>query len=272
MFYFLGSPKRDHTSRGISKASYHERRKNDKVDDRNSSRSQHGRSGDSYRHSSRGSRHDEHSRHGKHADEDDKSHAITSRPGRDSRGGTNSDYRDRESDYNRSRDRYRDVGRYERDKSDRPRYDGRHGGRYDDRDRHSRDKDHRRDEEYRSSRDHRSERTVSYETGDLRDVDGSKDSQDKSENEELSRQEDRYGRAGGRSDDRSAFAHEDFAAKRPKSSLSKDFRKGSEQAEDCVTKVSPEQGPVSGADSVSSVDAAKVAAMKAAQLVAACIA
>lgn len=41
---------------------------------------------------------------------------------------------------------------------------------------------------------------------------------------------------------------------------------GSKQSEDFAAKVSPEQGLVSGDDSVTGLDAAKVAAVKAAQL------
>ncbi|XP_021744494.1 arginine/serine-rich coiled-coil protein 2-like isoform X2 [Chenopodium quinoa] len=260
-----GSPKRDHSSRANN-----ERRNNDKVDDRRSSRSQHGRGSDSYRHSSRGDRHDDHSRYGKHADEDDRSLAKSSvRSGRESREGTNSDYRDRESDYNRSRDRYKDVDRYARGRSDRTRYDGRRGDRFDDRDRHSRDRDYHQDEkrEYRSSRGHSSKK----ETSDMKDLEGSKFNQEKSNNEGLDRLEDRHVRARGRSEERSAFVSE--ASKRTKFSFGSDDKKderqssGSKQSEDFAAKVSPEQGLVSGDESATSVDAAKVAAIKAAQLV-----
>ncbi|XP_021745702.1 arginine/serine-rich coiled-coil protein 2-like isoform X2 [Chenopodium quinoa] len=260
-----GSPKRDHSSRAKN-----ERRNNDKVDDGRSSRSQHGRGSDSYRHSSRGDRHDDYSRYGKHADEDDRSLAKASvRSGRESREGTNSDYRDRESDYNRTRDRYRDVDRYARGRSDRTRYDGRRGDRFDDRDRHSRDRDYHHDEkrEYRSSRGHSSKK----ETSDMKDLEGSKVNQEKSNSEGLDRLEDRHVRARGRSEDRSAFVSE--ASKRTKFSLGSDDKKderqssGSKQSEDFAAKVSPEQGIVSGDESATSVDAAKVAAIKAAQLV-----
>lgn len=279
-----GSPKRDHMSRGTSKAFDHERRNNDKADDRSFSR----RSSD--RHSSRGNRYDEQSRYGKHADEDDRSHAKSSaRSGRESRGGSNADYRDRDSDYGRSRDRYRDVDKYPRDKSDRNRYDGRHGGRYDDRDRHSKDRDHHQDEkrDYRSSRDHRGNRTTSneYSTGhksdpnskleirDMKDLDGSKFIKEKSKNEALDKPVDRHDRATGRSEERSAFESDDFAAKRPKFSSGSDPRKderqvsGFKKGEDFASELSPEQGPVSGADSGTCVDAAKIAAIRAAQLV-----
>ncbi|KNA12605.1 hypothetical protein SOVF_124400 isoform A [Spinacia oleracea] len=243
-----GSPKRDHSSRGFSKVSNNERRNNDKVDDRRSDRSQHGRSSDSYRQSSRGNRHDEHSR---------------------------SDYRDRESDYNRSKDRYRDVDRYPRDRSDRTRYDGRRGGRYDDSDRRFRDRDHHQDEkrDYRSFRGHQSDFNSKKDASDVKDSEGAKFNQEKSKNEGLDGHEEKYGRARGRSEERSAFVSEEFPAKRSKFSLGSDDRKdgrqssGSKQSEDFAAKVSPEQGLVSGDDSVTGLDAAKVAAVKAAQLV-----
>lgn len=198
---FSGSPKRDHSSRGFSKVSNNERRNNDKVDDRRSDRSQHGRSSDSYRQSSRGNRHDEHSR---------------------------SDYRDRESDYNRSKDRYRDVDRYPRDRSDRTRYDGRRGGRYDDSDRRFRDRDHHQDEkrDYRSFRGHQSDFNSKKDASDVKDSEGAKFNQEKSKNEGLDGHEEKYGRARGRSEERSAFVSEEFPAKRSKFSLGSDDRKG----------------------------------------------
>lgn len=269
-----GSPKRDHSSRGLSN---NERRNNDIVDDRRSNRSQHGRSSDSYRHSSRANRLDEHSKYGKRVEEDDRSHAkLSVRSGRESRDGINSDYRDRERDYNRSRDRYRDGDRYPRDRSDRTRCDGKHGGRYDDRDSYSRDRDHYQDEkrEYRSSRGHQSDYNSKKETSDMKELEGSKFNQEKSKIERLDMNEDRHERGRGKSEERSALVNGDFAHKRPKFSLGSDERKaderqssGSKQSEDRAAKLSPEQGRVSGDDSVTSVDVAKVAAIKAAQLV-----
>ncbi|KAK9671196.1 hypothetical protein RND81_12G012700 [Saponaria officinalis] len=223
-----GSPKLDHSYRRNSKASDHEKRSDDRVDDRHSRRS------DPYRHSSRGNRHDEHSRYGKHADEDDRRPAKSSyRTGRDS------DLRDRQSEYDRSRDRNRDVDRYSRDRSDvaikkykekesssdRVGYDGRHGSRYDDRDRYSRDKDHRDDKrEFKCSR----------ETDNTKDVDAS--------------------------------VREDFASKRPKlfSSENTEARKVDETTD---SKLTTDQTAINPSDSVASADAAKVAAMKAAELV-----
>ncbi|CAO2822283.1 unnamed protein product [Amaranthus hypochondriacus] len=280
------SPKRDHISRGTSKTSYHERRNYDKGDDMFSGRSQRGRNNDTYGLSSNDNRHDDSSRCGKYANEDGRNAKPSDRLGRESRVGTDSDSRDRESDYNRSKDRYRDGEKYPHQRSDRSRYDGRHGHRYDDRDRYSRDRDHYQDErrEYRSSRDYRGDRKTSYvdstrhrgdfnakkESGDMKELDSSKY---KSKNEGVDVLEDRHGRGGGRSNDKSALESVDIASKRPKFSYGGDNRKEEHQnlvlkkVEDLAPKVSSEQGPTSGADLSTSVDAAKVAAIRAAQLV-----
>ncbi|XP_021757012.1 uncharacterized protein LOC110722082 isoform X2 [Chenopodium quinoa] len=105
----------------------------------------------------------------------------------------------------------------------------------------------------------------------LKDLEGSKFNQEQSNNEGLDRLEDRHVRARGRSEERSAFVSE--ASKRTKFSFGSDDKKderqssGSKQSEDFAAKVSPEQGLVSGDQFATSEDAAKVAAIKAAQLV-----
>ncbi|XP_074320563.1 uncharacterized protein LOC141657285 isoform X2 [Silene latifolia] len=272
-----GSPKHDRRSRRNYNVIDSERRKEDRVDDRLSSRSEHGQRSDSYRHSSRGNRHDEQSKYGKHADEDDRSH----RTGRDSRAVAHSDSRDRERDYNRSRDRYRDVDRHSRDQSDvavkkykekepssdRTGYDGRRSSsRYDDRDRYVRDKDHRDDKrEYKSSRDHRSDRTASFddsvrqrsdykskwETDDVKDVGASKCEQDK--NDPVDCHGDELNIPGTKGEH--SLVSDDTTAKRPKLFSSED------------TETRKDHAPANGSESVAGVDAAKVAAMKAAELV-----
>ncbi|KAH9606331.1 hypothetical protein KSS87_005328 [Heliosperma pusillum] len=271
-----GSPRHDYRSRRNSKVIDSERRNTDRMDDRLSGGSQHDRRSDSYRHSSRGNRHDEQSKYGKHADEDDRSH----RRGRDSSAITHSDSRDHERDYNRPKDRYRDLDRHSRDQSDvavkkykekelssdRTGYDGRRSSsRYDDRDRYVRDKDHRDDKrEYKSSKDHRSDRTASFDDsvrqrsdykskwGDVKDVGASKcehelknDAVD-SHGDELNIPRTKAGLS---------LVSEDTAAKRPKLFNSED------------TETRKDQAPANGSESVASVDAAKVAAMKAAELV-----
>ncbi|KAL9232640.1 hypothetical protein vseg_007725 [Gypsophila vaccaria] len=240
-----GIPKHDHGYRRNSKASDNEKRNDDRVDDRLFSGSQHGRRSDPHRHSSRGDRHDERSRYDKHADEDDRGHAKSShRTGRESRADHHSDSRDRQGDYNRSRDRYRDADRYSRDRSDvankkykekesssdRIGYEGRHGSRYDDRDRYSRDKDHKDDKrEYKSSR----------ETDNVKDGHG-----------------DKLDLAGRKAED----------SKRPKL-FSSENAEAKKVDETTGSKLTTGQATVNASNSVASTDSAKVAALKAAELV-----
>lgn len=251
-----GSPKRDHSSRGNSKVSDFERRNGDRVNDKTSSRS---RGGDSYRHSSRSnhSRHDDHSRHGKYADDDDRGHAKP--PSRSTR---------ESSDYNRSRDYYRDADRYSRDRSDaadrkyKTGYDGRHGSRYDDRDRRARDRDGRDEKrDHRSSRDHRSDRTTYNE-----DSRGNQTDSSKRESGELKDKNDEL-------DGHEASESQDLAVKRAKFNLGEtDAREVDERHTSAknggehVVKVTAEQVTVN-VPGTTTVDAAKVAAMKAAELV-----
>ena len=60
----------------------------------------------------------------------------------------------------------------------------------------------------------------------MKDSDNPKYYKEKSKNEGLDRSADKHDRAGGGSNDRSAFANEDFASKRPKFSLGSDTMKG----------------------------------------------
>ncbi|KAK3004305.1 hypothetical protein RJ639_018667, partial [Escallonia herrerae] len=122
-----GSPNREHSSSPSPsreervEISDDRRRKDDGRDlDRDLARSKYGRSSDSYRQSDRLSnrRHD-YSRRDKFADEDDRKYPkLSSRSERESRGGTRSDYRRQESEYNRGRDPFRDVDKYSRDRFD----------------------------------------------------------------------------------------------------------------------------------------------------------
>lgn len=127
-----GSPVHERNSSPIplrkdSERGADDRRKKDEGRDldRDSERSNYGRSGDSYRHSDRQSsrssrnyhRHDDYHRRDKYVDEDDRDHSRSSRSGRVSRSHTYSDHSRRESEY-RSRDHPRDADKYARDKSD----------------------------------------------------------------------------------------------------------------------------------------------------------
>eukprot|EP00262_Sarcandra_glabra_P014282 TRINITY_DN4147_c0_g1_i2.p1 TRINITY_DN4147_c0_g1~~TRINITY_DN4147_c0_g1_i2.p1 ORF type:complete len:535 (-),score=128.68 TRINITY_DN4147_c0_g1_i2:121-1725(-) len=110
-----------------TKMSDDRRRKTDDIRDfnRDSGRSRSGRGSDSYRHSDRQSygnshdyhRHDDYNRHYRHADEEDRNYQR-SRSGRETRGGSRSDYTRKDSDHDRSRDNWRSADKYSRDKSD----------------------------------------------------------------------------------------------------------------------------------------------------------
>lgn len=111
----------------IRVSEYRPRRRDDEREFyRDSSRSHYGRSNDSYRHSdrqsSRGShgysRHDDYG-HDKHTDEEDRNYKrLSSRSGRESRGGAHSELTGKESEHSRSRDYSRHVDKYSRDDYD----------------------------------------------------------------------------------------------------------------------------------------------------------
>ncbi|GAB4851760.1 hypothetical protein Ancab_031161 [Ancistrocladus abbreviatus] len=188
--------------RDETKASKYQSRKDVMV----SSRSQYGRSSDASRHSSRSSqgysgRHEDHSRHGKYADEENRNYSrSSSQSGKEPRSSNHhSDYKDRETDYNSSREHNRDANKYKRGKSDVAghasrdkerdapsddyrRYrdkdlffdkvgsDRRHGrqcnveNKHDDSDRHVRDRGNRDEKrDYKGSQDHRSDCTASHD-------------------------------------------------------------------------------------------------------------
>ncbi|KAH7672032.1 Lysine-rich nucleolar protein 1 [Dioscorea alata] len=83
------------------------------------------RGGDSQRHSDRQAinnshdfrRYDDHNRHNRPADEEDRGYHRSSRSDRDFRSSTHSDYTRRDSNYERSRESWRNAGKYTRDRS-----------------------------------------------------------------------------------------------------------------------------------------------------------
>lgn len=102
------------------------RRKDGERDLHKDFRSHHNRSSDSYRYSDRKSskslhgysRHDDYVRHDKYADEERDHERLSSRSGRESKGGAHYDHSKRDSDHFRSRDYFRDTEKSSRDKYD----------------------------------------------------------------------------------------------------------------------------------------------------------
>ncbi|XP_059646071.1 uncharacterized protein LOC132290395 isoform X2 [Cornus florida] len=129
-----GGPHREHSSSPILSREDHEkvserpRRKDDRRElDRDSDRSQYGRSDNSYRHSNRQpsrsshhyNRHDDYRRREKQADDEDRNYSkLSSHSSREMRGGDHSDHTRRESEHNRSRDHLRNIDKYSQGKSD----------------------------------------------------------------------------------------------------------------------------------------------------------
>ncbi|GMH29411.1 hypothetical protein Nepgr_031254 [Nepenthes gracilis] len=334
-----GSPKHKHSLSPVSlkeeaKVSNFQSRKGDRSNARGSNRNQHGRSNDSYEYSSRSSQgyslRDGHSRHGKHADEDDRNYSrLSSRSAREPRGSSHSDCKEREGDYIMSRDHHGDGDKYTRDKSDSVGYtskdkerekpsqdyrkfrykdsssDRRHDkltaeeNRYDDHDRHVRDRDNRdgkRDYSW-SSRVHKGDRTTFYgeytgrrgDTDSERDGGGyhmkesfkgeakeldSKKEKKKYDGQDINRNKDAPGtELGERFEKGSGFASEieESAAKRHKlfnlDKYTDQRTEGSKHVQEPVGKVTADHAPVSCSESATNVNAAKVAAMKAAELV-----
>ncbi|GMH08119.1 hypothetical protein Nepgr_009959 [Nepenthes gracilis] len=310
------------------KMSNYQSRKDEREDARGFDRNQHSRSNDSSRYSSKSSRghsrHDDHSSHGKHADDDDRNYSmLSSRSGREHRGSGHSDYKERESDYHRSRDHHRDVGKYPRDKSDGVGHANRDKERgipsqdskkcrykdsspdrmgsdrshcklsakknsYYDHDRHARDGENRDDKkEYgRSSRDHRSYHTTSYEESrghrgdatskrdhlkeaykdEAKDLDG-REKNNKYDEQDIKRNKDTCSLGGKMFEEGSVFVSEmgESATKRPKLSY---LDKDTDQTKKGSSKLfTVEKAPVNVSESTANVDAAKVAAMKAAEFV-----
>ncbi|KAF5441986.1 hypothetical protein F2P56_037058 [Juglans regia] len=319
------------------------RRKDDGRElERDSSRSHYGRSGDYYRHSgrqsSRGShgysRHEDYM-HDKHVDEEERNYKrLSSRSGRESKGGNHSEHTRKESEQSRPREYSRNVDKYSRDKYDVPRskdkdieasfleqqkyrekdsssdraaYGKRHALSEDvERGRYTRDSDGRevKRDYRRSSGDYRGDR-LSYEetwghrSGSTSGADSgkhglkdayksnpveldsqrlSKEEKKKKDDRETDRDKERYNREPGELvEDKFAFVTENQESPAKKSKLysldkDSDYRKDvkpvskfSSVAEDA--KMTPGQGQASDSDAANDLNAAKVAAMKAAELV-----
>ncbi|KAK6944462.1 hypothetical protein RJ641_025564 [Dillenia turbinata] len=275
--------------------------------DRDSGRSQYGQSGDSYRHSDRHSSGSSHGylRHEKYAADDDRGYYRSSRSGRNSRSGNYSDYARQEtehrSDHSRNADKYsRDkadyAGHRSRDKDTESRrhsnssveetkYVGRDIKNRDVRDEkreyHRSLKDYKGDRiSHEESRGHRNDSTLERDGGghrhrmESKELDDEKHAkEDKKRNDELESYKDRYDketREHYRGEDSSVSESQESAAKRPKlfdSGDNSDHTKyGGKQSEE-VVKTIPEPPPLSNPDAASDINAAKVAAMKAAELV-----
>lgn len=261
-------------SKENSAKSFDDRRKQDDRRDsgREYGRSQYGRTNDSHkhygRHSSRSTdsyhRYDDYKRE-KCVDEDERKYPrSSSRSNRDSRAGNHSDYTSRDSQQNRSRDDKHSSDKYTRGKTDfsghrsRDRYGGsspveEHRG-----------TKHERDDKRDYQRGHNST--------SRRDSSGAFGGENKeSDRQRHSKQEKRE--VEERSEGRTSFSSESHE-KKPKLynfDGSKDQGKygnekeplTSQQAQTYVGKVTPDQGVLKDSD----IDAAKVAAMKAAELV-----
>ncbi|PIN21504.1 hypothetical protein CDL12_05808 [Handroanthus impetiginosus] len=299
-----GSPDRDRSlspvlsRKDMAKVVDDKRKKDD-------GRNQSGRSGESYKHSDRQSsrsyhRHDDHSRRDRHLDDYDRGYSKSSyRSGRDSRDNNNLDYSrgDRE---HRSRDHVNDVDTYTHAKSDGSGHKSRDKDLYDragSSRRHAnteeRDRDRDRDlpredrgdrygktDHRKSSRDHKSDRSPAYEDSRSHKNDSSsrrdsaghrlkeasgRDTEaldaDRYADDEKRRHEDRSkykekgnGEPKGLSDDTS-IKGQDSLAKKPKTSGLDSTSSG--------TDGTSQQAYVTDSD----IDAAKIAAMKAAELV-----
>lgn len=256
------------------------RRKHSTRDDRVSGRGDHELDSDSRRYSSKGyNRSSDHTRGGKDVDKEDKSYSrISSRSGRESRGG----------DYNRSRDYYHHKDKYNRDRSDTTERASR--VKYGDRDRRGRDRDYRDEKrDYgRSSRDYKSDHITSREesrrnqddTISRREINSQKeadknDSKAEVRSKLLNEENKKYDEGdckesrGRFQDDAPANKNEEYALKRPKLSGfdSHDPTRGSDKGQHLLVKDTPGQPVVNIPGSAGNVDAAKVAAMKAAELV-----
>ncbi|XP_058724062.1 uncharacterized protein LOC131595663 isoform X1 [Vicia villosa] len=264
-----GSPRREHSSspypsrEDSGRASHHHSRKPDgREQDRKYGRNQYGRSSDSLRHSDRQSFRSSYgnSRHDKYADEDRKHERLSSRSARESRG----DHMRQDSD-SRSKDYGRSMDKYSREKYERS-GSGKRCVEYDEveKERRTRDgngRDERKDSQ-RSSGDHKSDRAVSYS-----------ESRSQKDDIEISKNKDQNSRKVG-----GVFGIEDkesFGKKQKLFGADKDDNSGkdADERKTSRTKLSHESKPyvgaakTSGFDSGNDIDAAKVAAMRAAELV-----
>ncbi|KAM0940977.1 putative small acidic protein [Dioscorea sansibarensis] len=128
------------------------------------------RGSDSQRHSDRQTsnnshdsrRYDDHNRHNRPSDEDDRGYHRSSRSDRDFRSGTHSDNMRRDSNYERPRESWRNMGKYTRDRSDNV------GDKSNDKERDSLISDHHKHNEKDSDRAARGSRPVNSSRHDVR--------------------------------------------------------------------------------------------------------
>ncbi|XP_022153918.1 arginine/serine-rich coiled-coil protein 2 isoform X2 [Momordica charantia] len=304
------------------------RRKDDERDvNKDSSRSHYSRNSDSYRYADRKSsrsshgysRHDDYVRHDKYADEERDYERLSSRSGRESKGGAHYGHSRRDSEHSRSRDYYRDG-----DKSSRDKYDGsghrsrdgdslseRHGsgrrhvnsqemekhrnirdrdGRDEKRDHIKHPGDDKNDRlishddargnrnDSLSGRDESRYRTKEVYRSDRKELDGEKFSK---EEKKYEARETNWDKGQGKEskenyDGKGVFVHENQGspAKKPKLlSSGKEVNHEDEENQSSISKQEPDgkmslgQGQSGDSDFDADFSAAKVAAMKAAELV-----
>ncbi|GAU34341.1 hypothetical protein TSUD_20480, partial [Trifolium subterraneum] len=259
-----GSPRREHSpspypprEESVRVSHHHSRKYDGREQDRKYGRNHYGRSTDSLRHSDRQSSRSSygHSRHDKYADEDRKHERLSSRSVRDHM---------REESDSRSKDYGRSMDKYSREKYERS-GSGKRCSTYDEaeKERRTRDGDGRdeRKDSQRSSGEHKSDRAVSYS-----------ESRSQKDDIEISKNKDRNSRKVGE-----VFGVEDkeSSGKKPKLfGADKDDNSGKDdERKTSGSKFSHEGRPdvtaakTSGFDNGNNLDAAKVAAMRAAELV-----
>ncbi|XP_004497722.1 uncharacterized protein [Cicer arietinum] len=290
-----GSPRCEHSSSpypsredSVRVPHHHSRKCDGREQDRQYDRNYYGRSSDSLRHSDRQSSRSSygHSRHDKYADEDRKRERLSSRSGRESRG----DHMREESD-SRSKDYGRSLDKYSRDKYERSDYRSKEKGRetylqhekykdmgsscdrsgsgkrsapYDEvgkeRWRDGDGLDERKDSQ-RSSGEHKNNRAVSYS-----------ESRGQKDDIEISKNKDRNCRKVGEEfgiEDKESFGKKPklFGAEKDDNSGKDDEKKTSSSKLSHESKLNLGAAKTSGFDSGNDLDAAKVAAMRAAELV-----
>ncbi|PNY00602.1 hypothetical protein L195_g023886, partial [Trifolium pratense] len=259
-----GSPRREHSSSpyppredSVRVSHHHSRKYDGREQDQKYGGNRYGRSTDSLRHSDRQSSRSSygHSRHDKYADEDRKHERFSSRSGRDHM---------REESDSRSKDYRRSMDKYSREKYERSGSDKRCST-YEEveKERRTRDGDGRdeRKDSQRNSGEHKSDRAVSYS-----------ESRSQKDDIEISKNKDRSSRKVGE-----VFGVEDkeSSGKKPKLfGADKDDNSGKDdERKTSGSKFPHESRPdlaaakTSGFDNGNNLDAAKVAAMRAAELV-----
>ncbi|XP_039690894.1 arginine/serine-rich coiled-coil protein 2 isoform X2 [Medicago truncatula] len=262
---YAGSPKREHSSReedSVRDSHHHSRKYDAREQD-----TKYARTSDSLRHSDRHSSRTSygHSRHDKYADEYRKHERLSSRSARDSRGDQMREESDsRSKDYGRSMDKYSrekyersDFRSKDRDREKRATYEEV------EKEKRTRDGDARdeKKDSQRSSGEHKSDRALYYS-----------ETRSQKEDIEISKNKDRNSKKVGE-----VFGIEDKESSGKKQKLfgaDKDANSGKDdERKTSGSKLSHETKPglgavrTSGFDSGNNVDAAKVAAMRAAELV-----